>query len=423
MTPITLTYRNPENLPVLSLPLSKSVASRLMIISLLAGGDPGSIIKDKGSLCDDLEIMLDALTTLRHLMGKEGGKAIINIHNSGTAKRFLTTLCASLPGITTTLRMDERLSERPMENLPYLLRLLTTGKEISGARTSVTIKGGKFVGLDMPIRARASRSSQTCSSIMLVAPTGDVPTRLTLSTDTVSRSYIEMTAKLMRECGVNVKYEEPWTEFKVYPSKYNVPSPSLLEYDWSAAGFFYLYSVLSGEKIILKGLTPPHKSVQGDSHLVEIFRRLGVNTVFDNDCTSIIAGEHYVDELQISLRDVPDLAPVVIIACAMKRIPFIISGISHLRYKESDRITALVNGLALYGVHVDYTDDILSWNGAETPHAPEAPVKVYNDHRIAMAFAMTAVRFPSVTIEDIECSGKSFPTFREQLPALGLFEV
>lgn len=420
--PVTIKYRQLNDIPVVRLPLSKSIASRLLIISLLAGGDPLTLLPADEQLCDDLLVMRDATSRLFSLRNT-GGKTEIDLKDSGTAKRLLYALCMSMPGITTTLKMSKRLGERNLGNLKKLLFCLSCGNEVTATPQSITIVGGKFLGLDLPIQVDTSRSSQTCSAIMLVAPTGTSPIQLEPNRLTVSKPYIEMTAALMRACGAKVQYDSKNLSIRITPGSYNIPDLSLLERDWSAAAFYYEYVLISGNELILKGLLPPGKSLQGDSVAVKLFGKLGVETKFVDEGVHLIPTGKLPALFYESMRDCPDLVPAIAVACAMKRIPFHIFHISHLNDKESERLTALSEGLALYGLKVNKGADSLYCDNFSSLHEPVKPVPVFADHRIAMAFAMTASCFNSLTLEDIGCVNKSFPGFREQLKAVGLLEI
>lgn len=407
-----------NKVPVVEVPLSKSVAARLLVIALLGGADPAALLPPQATLCDDLEVMLRAVCTLK----ERPERAVLNLKDSGTAKRLLTAVCASTPGLTAELQMSERLAERPIGELLKLLTIYTSARFSQPDKQTLKIIGGRFAGLDLAMNIDLSHSSQTCTALMLVAPRGSSPIQLHLSPRPASLSYVQMTAELMRRCGVEVMFDPPFTNLRVLPGKYCHPEVSMLEADWSAATFFYEYALLSGREIEIKGLCAPQTSVQGDANATAgIFNTLGVETqVISTGVRLIPVAESQCRKLDVELRSTPDLVPALAVACAMKGIPFLLRGLSHLRYKESDRLEILRRALKSFGVEVRVGIDSLEYDGHSVAVAPTEPVAVAADHRIAMAIAQSAVLFPGLRIDNMECVNKSFPGFWTQMERLGV---
>lgn len=419
MSEIRLTYREPDKTHPVRLPLSKSIAARLMVMALIGGYDPGYLTEGHTPLCDDLQVILRASHAILALKDKPG-HIDIDLRDSGTAKRLLTALCACTPGLSATLTQSTRLAQRPLGNLAVTLGILASGRiQVNDDRT-ISVTGGKYLGLDLPINVDTTVSSQTCTAIMLVAPTGMFPSRLVTSPMGVSVPYIRMTAELMRKCGVTATFDPADRRVTVTPATYRRPDRSLLEADWSAASFFYLHSLLTGRQTIIEDLAMPEDSLQGDSVAARLFASLGVETHKTDNGIRLVPGTRRATRLDISMRECPDLVPPLAVACAMTGTPFLFRNISHLRHKESDRLHSVADALALFGLTVSIGSDSISWDGSQVPHAPASPVKTCGDHRIAMAFAMTATRFQGITLDDIGCADKSFPTFREQIARLGI---
>ncbi len=420
MSEVCLTYREPGGTPSVRLPLSKSIAARLMVLAHLAGSDPGYLVEGEEPLCDDLRVMLSGIRAIRRL-GGQPGIAEIDLRDSGTAKHLLTTLCACTPGLHAVLRQSPRLAERPSASLAAALRIYSSGKVSFRPDGIIQVTGGEYIGLDRPNMLDTSRSSQVCTALMLLASTGNGPTRLFLPLNGVSTSYIRMTAALMECCGMEACYDPQTLSVTVVPGSCLPPATELLETDWSAAAFFYLFALASGIPLSLPRLKRPEDSVQGDSAAAAFFAKLGVASEFTPVGAVITPGSLPQDaSLDVSLRDCPDLVPPLAVACALAGVPFLFRDIAHLRLKESDRLAAISEALSLCGLRVDTGPDSLSWDGRQTLHTPSQPIHTCADHRIAMAFAMIAPRFPGIRLDNLGCADKSFPAFREQIQRLGV---
>lgn len=420
MSEVCLTYREPGGTPSVRLPLSKSIAARLMVLAHLAGSDPGYLVEGEEPLCDDLKVMLSGIRAIQRLGGKPG-IVEIDLQDSGTAKHLLTALCACTPGLHAVLRQSPRLALRPSATLAEALRVYSSGKVSFKPDGGIKVNGGKYIGLDLPLTLDTSRGSQVCTALMLLASTSNSPTRLSLPLNGVSSPYISMTASLMRRCGLEACYDPQTRSVTVVPGPCRQPAAELLEADWSAAAFFYLYTLASGIPISLPRLKRPEDSVQGDSAGAALFAKLGVASEFTPDGALITPGSlPPAARLDVSMRDCPDLVPPLAVACALAGVPFLFRDIAHLRLKESDRLAAISEALSLCGLKVDIGPDSLGWDGKQTLQTPSQPIHTCADHRIAMAFAMIAPRFPGIRLDNLGCADKSFPAFREQIQRLGV---
>lgn len=420
MSEVCLTYREPGGTPSVRLPLSKSIAARLMMLAHLAGSDPGYLVEGEEPLCDDLRVMLSGIRAIQRLGGLPG-IAEIDLHDSGTAKHLLTTLCACTPGMHAVLRQSPRLAERPSAALAEALRIYSSGKVSFRSDGSIDVTGGEYTSHSLPAMLDTSRGSQVCTALMLLASTSNSPTRLSLPLNGVSSPYISMTASLMRRCGLEACYDPHTRSVTVVPGPCRQPAAELLEADWSAAAFFYLYTLASGIPLSLPHLKRPEDSVQGDSAAAALFAKLGVASEFTPDGALITPGSlPPAARLDVSMHDCPDLVPPLAVACALAGVPFLFRDIAHLRLKESDRLAAISEILSLCGLRVDTSPDSLGWDGRQTLHTPSQPIHTCADHRIAMAFAMIAPRFPGIRLDNLGCADKSFPAFREQIQRLGV---
>lgn len=377
-------------------PYSKSIAARLLVIQLLSGVRQPTKLDEvlSESQCVDIEVMKTAVNKLHSAVNN----VEIDLQDSGTAKHLLTAVCACRPELKATLKMSQRLGDRPFEFLPDFFNF-SRAQTVKVKPREIEIKGGDFYGIDLPLQFPSLKSSQSITAILLVAGIGKNPMQIVLNGFQPSLPYIRMTIELMRKCGINVNFTGK--SIRVEPGQYTAPSPELMERDWSAASFFYEYSFVTGAKVDIEGLTPPEKSVQGDSAIAGIFK---------NATRSVT----------MNMRDTPDLVPPVAIGCALKGIPFNLFGISHLRYKESDRIEALRNVLECFGIKVYTGADSIEMIKPQPLKRPGIPLPCYNDHRIAMALAPAAAIFPGIRLDNPDCVDKSFPNFWEQMRSLGV---
>lgn len=379
----------------ISLPLSKSISNRALIINALT---PGAIDIEQVAKCDDTDSMVAALNNQSES---------INIGAAGTAMRFLTAYFAATPGRTVTLDGSERMRQRPIEALVNALR--DCGADIkyliNEGFPPLLINGSKLTGGDISLPA--SISSQYISALLMIAPTMDRGLTLTLQGDIISRPYINMTLSLMKTWGVDCDFSG--NVIKVAPQAYK-PTEFKIEADWSAASYWYAIAALSAGNITLTGLQP--HSVQGDSHLVQLFESLGVITHFEDTETTLEPTPDTCPRLNIDLSDQPDIAQTIVVTACMLGIPFSITGLSTLKIKETDRLEALRTEMLKLGMElIIENDNKISWDGNRLPISQIPAIDTYKDHRMAMAFAPAAIYIPGLIINDMDVVSKSYPEF------------
>ncbi|MCM1035000.1 MAG: hypothetical protein NC038_04955 [Paludibacter sp.] len=341
------------------LPLSKSIANRLLIRIALRGGDWG--IVPTNDACDDIRLLYNLLTKDTHDYHTEGklqGERFVD--NCGTAMRFLTAYYAALPHTDILLRGNERMCKRPIGGLVDALRCIGADityleeegyppLHIKGKRLS----GGKVI-LNQP------ESTQFISALMLISD----QTGQGIDIETDCRSpYIDMTRQLINDAHY-----------------------IRLEHDWSAAAFWYEYVALTPEAdIFFPGLSLV--SVQGDRCVADIFAALGVITTEHNGGIHISHNIHFTQptSLQCDFTRCPDLYPAVYMACKCLGITMNFIGTERLLWKESDRLHAF-----------DQLDTLPAGQ----------PCCTYADHRIAMSLLVAGY-----TVDNTACIAKSYPTF------------
>lgn len=383
------------------LPASKSISNRLLIIRALSG-DLVSI--ENLSLADDTQILEAALRV------KSGQ---VNLGLAGTALRFGMAWAACMPGIRV-LSGEARLNERPVKELVDALREI--GADIKYLEkegfSPVEINGRKMQGGKLNIDG--SRSSQFITAMMLIAPHCESPLVFTIDQNQVSMPYINMTLSLMQKAGVEI--EQEGSEIKI-SGNYQTSS-FVVEPDWSAASYFYLWA-MAFEKSTLFIKDLPFDSVQGDKVAADIFAHYGIISHF-TDGNMRVAKKLIPDfPEEINCIGCPDLAQTFAVAAVIAQKPLMLTGLQTLRYKETDRIEALKNELAKCGALCHAGPDFLEILSFEKPNKTPV-IKTYKDHRMAMAFAPLAAIFGEIKIENPNVVSKSFPGYWEEVEKMGV---
>ena len=396
----------PDSLHVaIALPKSKSITNRALVIAALCDGGPQVL---QPACCDDTDVMVNALSR---------GSGNINVGAAGTAMRFLTAYFATRKGINVTLDGNERMRQRPMGPLVDALRELGARIDYLGQEgfPPLAIAGTAMHGGDITMPGGVS--SQFISAVMMILPeVGSGSIRL--MGDIVSWPYIHMTASVMRDMGADVDI----TGDRITVAGGYTADDYLVEADWSAAAPWYaLAALLPQSRLTLEGLT--RDSIQGDARLVDLGRQLGIETRFDGQGATLDTS-HFIGCCCSAFADMsatPDLVlSWAVLLCLLER-SFRMTGVRTLRLKESDRIAALAEGLLRLGYVLTIEgDDAISWYGEKAPLTADFPtIDTHGDHRLAMAFAPAAVRFPGLVINDAEVVTKSYPAFWKHLEQAG----
>ncbi|WP_320997121.1 3-phosphoshikimate 1-carboxyvinyltransferase [Bacteroides nordii] len=388
----------------IQLPASKSISNRALIINALARGTtPPCNLSD----CDDTLVMIKALAE---------NNETIDIMAAGTAMRFLTAYLSTVQG-THILTGTERMQQRPIQILVNALRELGAQIEYAGKEgfPPLRIHGTELKGNELTLKGNVS--SQYISALLMIGPVLKNGLRLHLTGEIISLPYINLTLQLMKEFGAKAA----WTSgnsIEVAPQPYT-PVSFMVESDWSAASYWYQIAALSEQaEIELMGLF--RNSYQGDSRGAEIFSRLGITTEFTHEGVLLKKSNRLVEQLNEDFVDIPDLAQTFAVTCCLLGIPFRFTGLQSLKIKETDRIFALKTELWKLGYLLqDVQDSILIWDGERCQPEAQPVIQTYEDHRMAMAFAPAALRFPEMRIAEPQVVTKSYPTYWENLQQAG----
>ncbi len=389
---------------VITLPSSKSICNRALIIHALSQG------KDEiGNLsdCDDTNVMLRALQAM---------PKVIDIQAAGTAMRFLTAYLAITEGehiITGT----ERMKQRPIGILVDALRSLgaTINYTEKEGFPPLHIQGSTFHHNEVALPGNVS--SQYISALLLIGPMLPKGLRIKLTGELVSRPYINLTLQLMKAFGAKACWSSD-CQLEVAPHPYR-DTPFCVESDWSAASYWYeMVSLTENGRVELPRLYA--NSFQGDSKVAELFEGLGVKTSYASDKVIIERTKRQLERMEYDFIDQPDLAQTFVVTCALLNIPFRFSGLQSLRIKETDRISALITELKKLGFTLKATgDSILSWDGERCESSPCPAIDTYDDHRMAMAFAPAVLRWKELRINNPQVVSKSYPLYWENLKDAG----
>lgn len=400
------------------LPPSKSYTNRALIAASLARG-VSEIINPSTS--DDSRVLIGALRDFGVRMETTGGglrvhgtdgklslpRGEINLGNTGTAMRFLATLSALAPG-RTVLTGDARMNERPIGDLIDALRQAGVRCSSRDGFPPVTIEGGTFEG--GAVTVRASSSSQFLSSLLLAAPYAKNRLSIRTKGEISSLPYVRMTIEVMRCFGSVVEVEDE-ARYSVPNSVHYRGGSFTVEPDASSAAYFFAAAAITGGHVTVRGL--PAGTIQGDIAFLEILSRMGCKVGRYEDRIELTGGP--LKGMKVDLRSMPDCVPVLAVVAAFAEGPSEILNVAHLRFKETDRLMAVKNELTKLGTMVSIREDGLIIHPRK--HRPSS-IETYNDHRIAMSFAVAGLAFEGVSIQNPSCVSKSFPNFWEEFKKL-----
>nr|WP_315174169.1 3-phosphoshikimate 1-carboxyvinyltransferase [uncultured Flavobacterium sp.] len=381
---------------------SKSETNRLLLLQALFP----NITLANTSNSDDSEVMQKAL---------KGNDEIVDIHHAGTAMRFLTAYFAVNEGREVVLTGSPRMKERPIKVLVETLQQL--GAQISYENEEgyppIRIKGQKITNNKVSIPANVS--SQYISALLLVAPKLENGIELTLVGEITSIPYIKMTLALLNDLNIQTSFEG--NVIKVYPKPEVASKVMTVESDWSSASYFFSLVALSDTaKIALSSYKGT--SLQGDSALVEIYAKIGVETHFEENKMTLTKIKNFnFEDVTFDLNNTPDIAQTIVVTCLGLGIGCHLTGLHTLKIKETDRLEALRIEMTKLGANITVTNDSLTLAASNHINS-NVSIATYNDHRMAMAFAPLALKVP-IIIDNAEVVSKSYPDFWEDLKTLG----
>ncbi|MCB0454422.1 MAG: 3-phosphoshikimate 1-carboxyvinyltransferase [Aequorivita sp.] len=387
---------------------SKSESNRLLIMQ----AEFPNISIENLSDSDDTAVLQKGLKIL---------KGTVDVHHAGTAMRFLTSYFAAKKGADVLLTGSQRMQERPIEILVNALRKL--GADIEYVKSEgfppLRIKGKNLLKNEVTIKADVS--SQYISALMLIAPMLPAGLKISLEGKTTSLPYIEMTLQLLKNIGVTGNFSGNSIEISYTESVEDVHM--VVESDWSSASYFYSLVALSENLQVTLG-SFSEESFQGDAALAQLYKSLGVETVFNTSEKTISISKKSIelpDSLLLDLTNTPDLAQTIAVSCFGLGIGCRLTGLHTLKIKETDRLLALKTELEKLGASVHIDENSLNLEKSLKINNGNA-VETYQDHRMAMAFAPLALK-TEIRINNAGVVSKSYPRFWEDMEKTGIICV
>ena len=403
-------------------PGSKSLTNRALLIAVLASGKTrltNALFSDDSRYFANalqnlgFDVHLDESNLEMTVTGLGGDipvrKAELFIGNSGTSVRFLSAFLTLGRG-EYVLDGEPRMRERPIADLVDALSQLAANLETTNKCPPVKITATGLSGGKTTIAGNIS--SQFLSALLMVAPYAQSEIEIALSTELNSKPYVDMTIAIMKDFGVEID-RKAYSHFTIHPSRYSPLSTYQVESDASAASYFFAAPAIRGGTVRVENIL--RNSVQGDIAFLDVLSQMGCNITEGDDYIEV-TGTESLQGTDVDMCDIPDTAQTLAAIAPFASSPTRIRGIASARVKETDRISATCTELKRLGVQVEEHEDGMTIYPCEM--FKRSNVETYNDHRMAMSFALIGLRFDGVTIENPSCVSKTFPNYFEVLDTL-----
>ena len=408
-------------------PGSKSITNRELIVAALADGTSTltGVLDSR-----DTEVMIESLNRLgisvshdkaNHtatITGCNGHPpaqaADLWLENSGTSIRFLTALCALGEG---RYRLDgnERMRERPIADLVEALRELGADITLENKTDSppLLVNANGLAGGTTTVAGNIS--SQYLSALLMAAPAAKGPIEIRIAGELVSVPYVEMTLAVMDAFGVEVAKTQATHDagYSIDPQRYSARTYAI-EPDASAASYFFAAAAITGGSVTVEGLS--RDALQGDVAFVDILEQMGCRVESESEAITVHGGE--LRGVDVDMNAISDTAQTLAAVAVFANGPTRIRNIAHVRHKETDRIAAVATELRRIGVTVDEHPDGLTINPPLHSGVTPATIHTYDDHRMAMSFALIGLRVPGIQIADPGCTAKTYPNYFDDLFSL-----
>lgn len=410
----------------ITLPGSKSYTNRALIMASLNKGT--SELKGV-SRCDDCTVLTDALRQLgigitQHgeevsVIGNGGRfnefKGEINVGHAGTAMRFLAAVCSLVPG-EVILDGSDRMRERPIGNLVNALRNLGADIEYVNKRgcPPLKIRGGSVKGGQVSMDGDVS--SQYFTALLLIAPVLKEGLEIKVAGEQVSPSYIDMTIGSLRDFGVEA-VSDNYQRYTVSGDSTYQPIQYTVEGDASGASYFWALAAVTKGDIKVKNIDP--HSAQGDVEFADVLAKMGCKVTKNTAGKWIrVTGPAQLKSIEeVDMNRMPDTAQTLAVVAAFAEGETKITGLQNLKVKETNRLAALQAELKKLKVKTEGGDDYIVVRDGKPKGAS---IETYNDHRMAMSFAVAGVKISGVKILQPDVVNKSFPNFWDEVESLGI---
>lgn len=411
----------------INLPGSKSLSNRALLLAALANGTTKvTNLLDS----DDVRHMLNALKHLGVKYTLSEDKSVCEVEglghafewqnglslflgNAGTAMRPLTAaLCLANPNSVSAeivLTGEPRMKERPIKHL--VDALLQAGADVQYleqdgyppiAIRNTGLKGGK-------VKIDGSVSSQFLTALLMASPMASADTEIEIIGELVSKPYIDITLNMMKIFGVNVENQN-YERFVVKGNQqYQSPKTFLVEGDASSASYFLAAGAIKG---CVKVTGVGKNSIQGDRLFANVLEKMGAKITWGEDFIQAEQGE--LVGVDMDMNHIPDAAMTIATTALFAKGETVIRNIYNWRVKETDRLTAMATELRKVGATVEEGEDFIRVQPLDLAQFQHAEIETYNDHRMAMCFALVALSNTPVTILEPKCTAKTFPTFFDE---------
>ncbi len=410
----------------ITLPGSKSITNRALLLASLCTQE---VTIRRALDSEDTRVMVESLLRLGFRLHRpepdtivvqgEGGRipaeqADLWVANAGTAGRFLTALVALGNGV---YRLDgtPRMRQRPIQPLLDALRVLGANavSELGTGCPPVLVQARGLAGGQVTVRGDIS--SQFLSALMMVAPCATQDVDIRIEGELVSAPFVRMTQRMMEQFGVQAHWHEEEKRIHILAGqKYHLSGGAVydVEPDATAASYFFAAAAITGGRVRVHGLS--RGSLQGDVRFVEVLEEMGCNVRWHEDAIEVM-GAPVLHGVDVNMSDISDTFMTLAVVAPFAQSPTRIRGVQHARYQECDRVSAVATELARLGIRVEeHPDGLTIYPGKPSGNA----VNTYNDHRIAMSFALIGLREAGIVIMNPECVEKTFPDFFERLGEL-----
>lgn len=402
---------------IVEIPGSKSISNRALILGSLANK---KIVLKNFLISDDTVFMIEALKKLGYGISSDLEKKNLTLFptqlttfenieiftgNAGTVMRFIASFFLTKKS-KIILRGNQRMNERPIKDLADSLTDLGASINYLEEFGYPPIELSSSGTPNSQVRLDCDKSSQYLSSLLLSAPYFKNGLEIKIKNRIVSRPYVDMSIKMIKDFGGEVFEIEKDRFFKILPNTYSLDS-YLIEGDMSSASYFIAMALITNSTITIKNYFK--ESIQGDKIFLDIFKKLGGTVLDQGDTWITIKGTSKYPGIDIDLNNAPDIAQTLAMVALFAETSTTIRNVENMRIKETDRITALKNEIEkIGGKFIEYTDGFTiipqkKYHGGE--------IETYDDHRMAMSFALAGMKIENIVIKNPACVSKTFPEF------------
>lgn len=415
-------------------PGSKSLTNRYLLLAALAQGQ--SILR-RPLRADDTQVMVDALRTLGvdvraqeqggqweqlAIDGSAGnlrGGGALDLHNAGTAVRFLTAAC-TLADAPIIIDGNRRMRERPISQLVEILRGLGATIEFVHHDGRLPLRIHPTLWRGGEVEVGATLSSQFISALLMIAPLMRESLTLRIAGPLTSPGYVALTLGCMSAFGATVDATPNLDRIVVRPGRY-AGAEMAIEPDASSATYFLAAAALCpGSACTIEGLGKG--SLQPDVRFADALHEMGAALTYGRDFITVLGPSEPLRGIDLDCAAMPDAAMTLAVVAAFARGETVLRGLSTLRHKETDRLAALRAELTKLGAGVEIEDDellIIEPTADARQRSDEVRIETYDDHRMAMAFSIAGLVRPGVSIADPLCVAKTFPEYWSEFERLG----